>query len=350
MKKSLVKLTLGGLTATLLLSMSGGFVSTFAQTTEDEVIATVGETQITKDEFYESMKSIAGDVTLRTLILETVLEQSVEDAEALRTLAEEDVQLQVEESGGEEVFAELLAYQGLGDIEEYTYQIFVSYMFQEVVENGIDMSDEAITDYYENSYQAMMEAQHILVETEEEALDVIARIQAGEEFDAVAQEVSLDSTAQNGGLLQPFTSGQMVPEFEEAVKSLANGEMTEEPVQSDYGFHVIRTINNGEKLPLADIREEVEEQYVTTKFADTQFAYGIIGQLIIDSGYEIHDEDLLLAVQDLVDLATNAAEAPAEEATEEATEEASEETTEEATSEESTEEVESEATEEESAE
>ena len=259
MKKTLKKVSLVALTSTLLLSGLGSIAPVMAQEeSAGEVIATVGGEDITKDELYESMKAIAGDTTLRTIILETVLEQNVSDAEALRTAAEEEVQAQIDEAGGEEVFQQLLAYQGLSDIETYTYQIFVRNMFQEVVESQIDMSDEAITNYYENEYSPLMEAQHILVETEEEALDAIERINNGEEFDAVAQEVSLDSTAQNGGLLQPFPAGQMVPEFEEAVMNSENGEMTETPVESQYGFHVIRTINNGEKQPLEDVREDVE--------------------------------------------------------------------------------------------
>lgn len=351
MKKTLKKVSLVALTSTLLLSGLGSIAPVMAQEeSAGEVIATVGGEDITKDELYESMKAIAGDTTLRTIILETVLEQNVSDAEALRTAAEEEVQAQIDEAGGEEVFQQLLAYQGLSDIETYTYQIFVRNMFQEVVESQIDMSDEAITNYYENEYSPLMEAQHILVETEEEALDAIERINNGEEFDAVAQEVSLDSTAQNGGLLQPFPAGQMVPEFEEAVMNSENGEMTETPVESQYGFHVIRTINNGEKQPLEDVREDVEEQYVTSRFADSQFAYGVIGQLLQDTGYEIHDEDLQNAVQDLIDLANANNEAATEEespeeTTEESTEETSEETAEE-TTEESAEETTEETTEE----
>lgn len=341
MKKTLKKVTLLALSSSLFLAGLASTAPVFAQESADEVIATVGETEITKEALYQSMKNVAGSTTLRTMILETVLEQNVSDVEALRTAAEEEVQAQIDEAGGEEVFQQLLAYQGLSDVETYKYQVFVSYMFQEVVESRIDMSDEAITNYYDNEYTAMMEAQHILVETSEEAVAVIDRINAGEEFDAVAQEVSLDSTAQNGGLLSPFTTGQMVPEFEEAVKSLANGEMTAEPVESEYGFHVIKTINNGEKQPLEDIRAEVEEQYVTAQFADSQFAYGIIGQLIQDTGYEIKDEDLQGAVQDLIDLAkanaeaaTETTEEPAEETTEESAEEVTEEPAEETTEEE----------------
>lgn len=340
MRKTFLKLTLATLSAGTLL-LAGSSAVSYAQEGADEVVATIGEKEITKEELYQAMKNISGDVTLRTIILESVLEQNVKDTEALKTAAEEEVKTQIDEAGGEEVFQQLLAYQNLGSIDEYKYQIYVRNLFQEVVGDRIDISDENITQYYENTYTPLMQAQHILVETEEEALAVIERINNGEEFDAVAQEVSLDSTAQNGGLLEPFSSGTMVPEFEEAVKSLANGEITEKPVKSNYGYHVIRTIENGEKKPLEEVRAEVEQQYVNSKFADTNFAYGIVGQLIIDAGYEIKDEDLQGAVQDLIDLANSnqAAESADTEGEGEANEETTEEVSEEVTEEESTEEA-----------
>lgn len=310
MRKTLTKLSLVSLLAASFSVVAPNLVS--AQ--DSETIATVGEVAITKDEFYEALKEIAGPITLRTLILETVLEQNVADAEALKTAAADEVDQQVEEAGGEEIFQQLIQSQQLGTLEEYEYQIYIRNLFQEVVETNIDMSDEAIMDYYENQYEPIMEAQHILVETEDEATAAIERYNNGEEFDALAMELSLDGTAQNGGLLQPFTTGTMVPEFEEAVRALENGEITQEPVESQFGFHVIKTINNGEKLPFEEVSETVTEQYKNSKFADTSFAYGVIGQTLIDSGYEINDEDLQDAVQDLVDLANaQSAEANAEE-------------------------------------
>ena len=272
----------------------------YAQGNGDEVIATIGKDSITKDDLYEAMKNVSGTVTLRTLILEKVLLQSVKDADALKKQAEDEVKKQIEAAGGEDVFQELLNYQKLGSKEEFTYQLFVSKMFEEVVTREIDMSDEAINKFYENGYKPMMEAQHILVEKEEEATAAIERINNGEDFDAVAKEISKDSTAPNGGLLSPFTEGQMVPEFEKAVKSLKNGEMTQTPVKSEFGYHVIKVINNGEKKPLKDIRKEVEDQYIQSKFAEPKFAYGIVGKLIKDAGYDIKDKDLKDAVEDLL--------------------------------------------------
>lgn len=88
----------------------------------------------------------------------------------------------------------------------------------------------------------MVWARHILVETEEEANDVIARFNAGEEFADLAIELSTDTgTASNGGDLGWFTYDTMVPEFAEAAFSAEVGSVTG-PVQSDYGWHVIQVI------------------------------------------------------------------------------------------------------------
>ena len=282
---------------------------------QDEVIATIGETNVTKEDLYKSMKEQYGAAAMRSIIIQNVLEANVKDAAALKTAAEDEVKNQIEELGGEEAFQQFLSYQQLGSVDQYKYQLYIRNLLQEVVEARIDLSDESISNYYENDYQPMMEAQHILVDTEDEANDVIKRINDGEEFDSVAQEVSKDGSAQNGGMLAPFSAGQMVPEFEEAVKALANGEMTEKPVKSEFGYHIIKTINNGEKKPLEESKEEVIEAYKQSKYADSQFTYGIVGELIKGSELEIKDEDLKTAVDDLLALADQLKqeEAPTEE-------------------------------------
>ena len=338
MKKTLLKVATSAAAFTMLLA-SPVQMTVLAQ--DEDIIATVGDQQVTKEDFYQEMKSFYGNATLRTMLLEIVLEQNVENSEASLTAAQEEVNTQIEQAGGEEVFAQLLAYQQLGSVEDFTHQIYVSKMLEEVVSREVDTSDEAIQAYYDNEYSPTMEAQHILVETEEEAVAAIERINAGEEFDAVAQELSLDSSAANGGLLSPFTTGQMVPEFEEAVKSQASGEVTQTPVQSQYGFHIIKTLDNGEKAPLDEVKDEVTTLYKESKFADSTFSYSVIGKLLEQANVQINDEDLKLAIQDLIDLANQPVE---EEATEETAEDASEE---EVSEEASEEEVSEEASEEE---
>lgn len=82
-------------------------------------------------------------------------------------------------------------------------------------------------------------ASHILVETEEEAAALISRLNAGEEFAALAQEASSDSSAASGGQLGWFESGMMVPDFEAAVVALEVGAVSA-PVQTQFGWHVVK--------------------------------------------------------------------------------------------------------------
>lgn len=92
----------------------------------------------------------------------------------------------------------------------------------------------------------MVWARHILVETEEEAKAALDRINGGEEWADVCAEVSTDSSAANGGDLGWFTEGTMVPSFNDAAFSQEVGTISD-PVQSDFGWHLIQVIGHEER-------------------------------------------------------------------------------------------------------
>ncbi len=101
-------------------------------------------------------------------------------------------------------------------------------------------------------------ARHILLKTEKEAQDVLAKLKAGADFEKLAREISTDPSAKtNGGDLEYFTKGQMVAEFSEAAFKLNKGQISA-PVKTQFGFHVIKVEDKRSK-PVPKY-EEVKEQ------------------------------------------------------------------------------------------
>jgi len=137
------------------------------------------------------------------------------------------------------------------------------------------LADEITKDLPQEEEQVW--ARHILVDTEEEAQDVLARLEAGEDFAALAIELSTDTgSGANGGDLGWFGSGQMVAPFEEAAFALDIGEISE-PVQSDFGWHVIQVLGH-ETRPLDNATFEQKKQTAFSDWLDSQHATADIEQ------------------------------------------------------------------------
>lgn len=82
---------------------------------------------------------------------------------------------------------------------------------------------------------------HILVKTEHEAKSVLERLNRGEKFANIAQEVSLCPSKKRGGDLGTFTRGKMVKEFEHAAFALQKGQISG-IVKTKFGYHIIKCL------------------------------------------------------------------------------------------------------------
>jgi peptidyl-prolyl cis-trans isomerase C len=92
-------------------------------------------------------------------------------------------------------------------------------------------------------------ARHILVKTKEEAEAIIKQLDKGADFEKLAKEKSTDGAASQGGDLGWFSQGQMVPEFDKAAFALKVGQYTEQPVHTQFGWHVIKVEDKRMKQP-----------------------------------------------------------------------------------------------------
>ncbi|ACH39526.1 peptidylprolyl cis-trans isomerase, PpiC-type [Citrifermentans bemidjiense Bem] len=166
----------------------------------------------------------------------------------------------------------------LPDLEEFTRkEIVLSTYIAEHFQNKASVSDEEVKKFYDDNLNQYfkkpesVKASHILVGTDEKSTPedkkkakekaeaLLKRLQAGEDFAAVAKGESTCPSASEGGDLGEFGRGQMVPEFEEAAFKLKPGEMSG-VVETKFGYHIIKV--TGKQEAAAEKLENVKETIV----------------------------------------------------------------------------------------
>jgi len=116
-------------------------------------------------------------------------------------------------------------------------------------------------------------ARHILVEKEDEAKAIIASLKKGGKFEDIAKKSSKDpGSGANGGDLDWAAAGSYVPEFSDAMAKLKKGQLTDAPVKTQFGFHIIRLDDiRDAKLPTMDeVKPQIAQQLQQHKLAKFQ--------------------------------------------------------------------------------
>ena len=140
------------------------------------------------------------------------------------------------------------------------------------------VTDEALKKRYEASIKdhaakEEVRARHILLDSEDKAKAVIADLKKGGDFAALAKARSTDPAGAQGGDLGFFSAEQMVPEFSEAAFKLKPGEITQAPVKSSFGWHVIKVEEHRTAAPPSfedsgeELSQEMSRELITTIIA-----------------------------------------------------------------------------------
>ena len=138
---------------------------------------------------------------------------------------------------------------------------------------SVKVSEEDVKKYYEDNLDKFKQgetvnADHILVDSEEKALEILAKIESGEtSFADAAKEHSSCPSGQRGGNLGDFGRGQMVPEFDKAVFELEVGEISKTPVKTQFGYHLIKLNSKSEAsvMPYEQIAPQLSEMVLNEK-------------------------------------------------------------------------------------
>jgi len=142
-----------------------------------------------------------------------------------------------------------------------------------------EVTEEALRKHYEeylkdNPPKEEQRARHILLKTEDEAKDVIAKLDGGADFADLAKELSTGPSGAQGGDLGYFTADQMVPEFSAAVSKLKVGEYTHTPTKTQFGWHVIKLEDRRQKPQptfeemAPQMRQDMAREVATKLFQD----------------------------------------------------------------------------------
>ena len=111
--------------------------------------------------------------------------------------------------------------------------------------------------------QDEVRARHILVKTEDEANDIIKQLKGGADFAKLAEEKSTDSgSAKNGGDLGYFAHDAMVKAFADAAFAMKSGDVSDKPVKTEFGFHVIKVEDKRKSSPppMAEVKDQIANQ------------------------------------------------------------------------------------------
>lgn len=205
------------------------------------------ESEEGRERLAQARRQVLEQMIDQELIRQAAVEMGVSISEAELESSIQDI---IEQSGGQDQFNQSL--QGMDTTYEDFRQMLLDQLLSEAVYSAVTASISPVAE--------QVHARHILLPTRERAEEVLARLQAGEDFSYLAREYSEDiSSRESGGDVGFFPWGVMPPGVEEVAFSLEVGE-TSEIVETQFGFHIVQVLEREEREIAVEVFENLRQQ------------------------------------------------------------------------------------------
>ena len=260
-----------------------------------EVVASIKGKKITAEELFSELKKSYGSTAVTKMIDDFIVNKEITDDKEATEYAKaqvESMKKQYESAGY--TWESVLSQYGYSSENDIIDEYASNYKKQLVAKKYIkkDITDDEVNEYYEKEIYGNYTVKHILIkpDVDDDATDkekqkaeeaaketaekVIKKLDDGEKWATLVKKYSDDTGSKdNEGLIENFTKGDVVDEFFEATLKLKNGEYTKEPVESNYGYHVILKVSNTKKPSLKKSKEKVLNAIAENKLNNDENLY-----------------------------------------------------------------------------
>lgn len=290
----------------------------------EQVVAKMNGKNITANDLYKKLKKRAGSTILVNLIDEYISNKEVETTDEMKQNAQATFdQYKAQYEGYGQNFEDVVKNSGYSSTDEFLEELILGEKREEVAKKYVkkSLSDDEINDYYENNIYGDLTAKHILITPEvtddmsatekekaedkalKKAKKLIKQLNEGADFETLAKENSDDeATKEKGGLIEDFNKDSVVESFFNATLNLKDGEYTTEPVESDYGYHIILRVSQKEKPSLEDSKEKIQETLAEQKLsADSNLVEKTWVDIRKEYKLEIQDDELKKGYDQIID-------------------------------------------------
>lgn len=312
MKKLFVNISL--LAATILLVTGCG--SAKLKNGEEKVVS-FDNGKVTADTLYKSLKDKYGISVLIDLMDRELLEKDYKTtAEETTQIENQIAQMKQSYQDNEEGFLTAIKqYFGVSSEEELKEMLSLDYKRNAAVKDYVakHIEDAEIEEYYNSKTIGKITARHILIkpETKEdmsedekkkaeekaknEAIDIIKQLNEGKKFESLAKKYSDDAgTKSDGGKLEEFDNeSDMDENFLDAASKLEVGKYTEEPVKSQYGYHIILKEKEKDKPKLKKVKDDIKKTLAEEKLQNSAtLQYEALNGYREEKGLKFSDSNL----------------------------------------------------------